>query len=128
MIPSYTHGPREWNIRYKLVDGRNFGSQGDPPAAMRYTGDPVTKLAEAMVEDIEKDTVDFQLNFDDSMAGTYRIVLPTRIPQLLVNGSSGIAVGMANNMMPAQLNEVIDALHRVYRRQYYFHRRPDQTC
>ena len=98
-----------WNMRYKLVDGQgNFGSQGgDPPAAMRYTEIRMEKLAEAMVEDIEKDTVDFQLNFDDSLKEP--TVLPTRIPQLLVNGSSGIAVGMATNMMPHNLSEVIDA-------------------
>lgn len=98
-----------WNMRYKLVDGQgNFGSQGgDPPAAMRYTEIRMQKLAEAMVEDIEKDTVDFQLNFDDSLKEP--TVLPTRIPQLLVNGSSGIAVGMATNMMPHNLGEVIDA-------------------
>lgn len=98
-----------WNMRYKLVDGQgNFGSQGgDPPAAMRYTEIRMQKLAEAMVEDIEKDTVDFQLNFDDSLEEP--TVLPTRIPQLLVNGSSGIAVGMATNMMPHNLSEVIDA-------------------
>lgn len=100
---------QNWNMRYKLVDGQgNFGSQGgDPPAAMRYTEIRLEKLAEAMVEDIEKDTVDFQLNFDDSLKEP--TVLPTRIPQLLVNGSSGIAVGMATNMMPHNLSEVIDA-------------------
>lgn len=100
---------QEWNMRYKLVDGQgNFGSQGgDPPAAMRYTEIRMQKLAEAMVEDIDKDTVDFQLNFDDSLQEP--TVLPTRIPQLLVNGSSGIAVGMATNMMPHNLSEVIDA-------------------
>ncbi|MFN8253692.1 MAG: DNA gyrase subunit A [Ferruginibacter sp.] len=100
---------QDWNMRYKMVDGQgNFGSQGgDPPAAMRYTEIRLEKLAEAMVEDIEKDTVDFQLNFDDSLKEP--TVLPTRIPQLLVNGSSGIAVGMATNMMPHNLTEVIDA-------------------
>ena len=98
-----------WAMRYKLVDGQgNFGSQGgDPPAAMRYTEIRMEKLAEAMVEDIDKETVDFQLNFDDSMQEP--TVLPTRVPQLLVNGSSGIAVGMATNMMPHNLAEVIDA-------------------
>src|SRR5437868_10939641 len=97
-----------WNMRYRLVDSQgNFGSQGgDPPAAMRYTEIRMEKLAEAMVEDIEKDTVNFQLNFDDSLREP--TVLPTRIPQLLVNGSSGIAVGMATNMMPHNLSEVID--------------------
>jgi DNA gyrase subunit A len=98
-----------WNMRYTIIDGQgNFGSQGgDPPAAMRYTEVRMQKLAEAMLEDIEKDTVDFQLNFDDSLKEP--TVLPTRIPQLLVNGSSGIAVGMATNMMPHNLSEVIDA-------------------
>ncbi len=100
---------QEWNMRYTLVDGQgNFGSQGgDPPAAMRYTEIRMQKLAEAMVEDIDKDTVNYQLNFDDSLQEP--TVLPTRIPQLLINGSSGIAVGMATNMMPHNLSEVIDA-------------------
>jgi DNA gyrase subunit A len=100
---------QEWNMRYTLVDGQgNFGSQdGDPPAAMRYTEVRMQKLAEAMLDDIEKETVDFQLNFDDSLKEP--TVLPTRIPQLLVNGASGIAVGMATNMMPHNLSEVIDA-------------------
>ena len=97
-----------WAMRYKMIDGQgNFGSQGgDPPAAMRYTEVRMEKLAEAMLDDIEKETVDFQLNFDDSLQEP--TVLPTRIPQLLVNGSSGIAVGMATNMMPHNLSEVID--------------------
>ncbi|HMO62806.1 MAG TPA: DNA gyrase subunit A [Ferruginibacter sp.] len=100
---------QEWAMRNTLIDGQgNFGSQdGDPPAAMRYTEVRMQKFAEAMLEDIEKDTVDFQLNFDDSLQEP--TVLPTRIPQLLVNGSSGIAVGMATNMMPHNLSEVIDA-------------------
>ncbi len=100
---------QDWNLRYPLVDGQgNFGSQGDdPPAAMRYTEIRMEKLAEAMLDDIEKETVDFQLNFDDSLKEP--TVVPTRIPQLLVNGSSGIAVGMATNMMPHNLSEVIDA-------------------
>jgi DNA gyrase subunit A len=100
---------QEWNMRYTIIDGQgNFGSQGgDPPAAMRYTEVRMQKLAEAMLEDIEKETVDYQLNFDDSLKEP--TVLPTRIPQLLVNGSSGIAVGMATNMMPHNLSEVIDA-------------------
>ncbi|MBX2940030.1 MAG: DNA gyrase subunit A [Ferruginibacter sp.] len=99
---------QEWSMRYKIVDGQgNFGSQdGDPPAAMRYTEVRMEKFAEAMLEDIEKETVDFQLNFDDSLQEP--TVLPTRIPQLLLNGSSGIAVGMATNMMPHNLNEVVD--------------------
>ena len=100
---------QEWNMRYIMIDGQgNFGSQdGDPPAAMRYTEVRFDKFAEAMLDDIEKDTVDFQLNFDDSLQEP--TVLPTRIPQLLVNGASGIAVGMATNMMPHNLSEVIDA-------------------
>ncbi|MFX8270302.1 DNA gyrase subunit A, partial [Acinetobacter baumannii] len=76
------------------------------PAAMRYTEARLQRVAEAMLDDIEKETVDFQLNFDDSLEEPS--VLPTRIPQLLVNGSSGIAVGMATNMMPHNLSEVID--------------------
>ncbi|MBN8852159.1 MAG: DNA gyrase subunit A [Sphingobacteriales bacterium] len=97
-----------WSMRYLLVDGQgNFGNQdGDGPAAMRYIEARLQRLAEYMLEDIEKDTVDFQLNFDDSLKEP--TVLPTRIPQLLVNGSSGIAVGMATNMMPHNLSEVID--------------------
>lgn len=99
---------QEWSMRYTLVDGQgNFGNQdGDGPAAMRYTEARLEKLSEHMLDDIEKDTVDFQLNFDDSEEEP--TVLPTRIPQLLVNGSSGIAVGMATNMMPHNLGEVID--------------------
>ncbi len=99
---------QDWTMRNTLVDGQgNFGNQdGDPPAAMRYTEVRLHRFAEAMLEDIEKDTVDFQLNFDDSLQEP--TVLPTRIPQLLVNGSSGIAVGMATNMMPHNLQEVVD--------------------
>ena len=99
---------QDWAMRYKMIDGQgNFGSEdGDPPAAMRYTEVRMEKFAEAMLEDIEKETVDYQLNFDDSLKEP--MVLPTRIPQLLVNGSSGIAVGMATNMMPHNLSEVID--------------------
>lgn len=99
---------QDWTMRYMLVDGQgNFGNQdGDPPAAMRYTEVRLQKVAEAMLDDIEKDTVDFQLNFDDSEKEP--TVLPTRIPQLLVNGSSGIAVGMATNMLPHNLGEVVD--------------------
>ena len=99
---------QEWSMRYMLVDGQgNFGSQdGDGPAAMRYVEARLDKLAESMLEDIEKETVDFQPNFDDSLKEP--TVLPTRIPQLLINGSSGIAVGMATNMMPHNLSEVID--------------------
>jgi DNA gyrase subunit A len=99
---------QEWNMRYTLVDGQgNFGNQdGDDPAAMRYTEVRLDRLGEHMLDDIEKDTVDFQLNFDDSEKEPS--ILPTRIPQLLVNGSSGIAVGMATSMMPHNLTEVID--------------------
>ena len=99
---------QEWSMRYVLVDKQgNFGSpDGDPPAAMRYTEARLHRTAEAMLHDIDKETVDFQLNFDDSREEP--TVLPTRIPQLLVNGSSGIAVGMATNMMPHNMSEVID--------------------
>ncbi len=99
---------QEWSMRYMMVDGQgNFGSQdGDPPAAMRYTEVRLQKFAESMMEDIDKETVDFQLNFDDSL--NEPTVMPTRVPQLLLNGSSGIAVGMATNMMPHNLNEVVD--------------------
>ena len=99
---------QEWSMRYTMVDGQgNFGNQdGDGPAAMRYTETRLERLAEHMLDDIEKDTVDFQLNFDDSEKEP--TVLPTRIPNLLINGSSGIAVGMATNMMPHNLSESID--------------------
>ncbi|HUH18589.1 DNA gyrase subunit A [Albibacterium sp.] len=99
---------QEWSMRYILVDGQgNFGSvDGDSPAAMRYTEARLKKIAEDMLSDIAKDTVDFQLNFDDTLHEP--TVLPTRIPNLLVNGASGIAVGMATNMAPHNLSEVID--------------------
>lgn len=99
---------QDWSMRYTMVDGQgNFGNQdGDGPAAMRYTEVRLEKLAEHMLDDIEKETVDFQFNYDDSRKEP--TILPTRIPQLLVNGSSGIAVGMATNMMPHNLGEVID--------------------
>lgn len=99
---------QEWSMRYTLIDGQgNFGTQdGDGPAAMRYTEARLERLSDFMLNDIEKDTVDFQLNFDDSEREP--TILPSRIPQLLVNGSSGIAVGMATNMMPHNLSEVID--------------------
>ncbi|HSB91640.1 MAG TPA: DNA gyrase subunit A [Flavitalea sp.] len=99
---------QDWSMRYCLVDGQgNFGSQdGDGPAAMRYTEVRFRRMAESMLMDIDKDTVDFQLNFDDSLQEP--TVLPTRIPNLLINGSSGIAVGMATNIMPHNLSEVID--------------------
>ena len=100
---------QEWSLRYMLVDGQgNFGSMdGDSPAAMRYTEVRMKKIAEEMVKDIDKDTVNFQLNFDDSLEEP--TVLPTRIPCLLVNGASGIAVGMATNMPPHNLTEVANA-------------------
>ena len=99
---------QEWSLRYPLVDGQgNFGSiDGDSPAAMRYTEARLQKIAEEMVADIDKDTVDFQLNFDDSLKEP--TVLPARIPHLLINGASGIAVGMATNMPPHNLSEVIE--------------------
>ncbi|MBA3664336.1 MAG: DNA gyrase subunit A [Bacteroidetes bacterium] len=101
---------QEWSLRYMLVDGQgNFGSMdGDPPAAMRYTEVRFRKITEEMVADIEKDTVDFRPNFDDSL--TEPTVMPTKIPNLLINGASGIAVGMATNMAPHNLTEVIDAI------------------
>ncbi|MBW8687653.1 DNA gyrase subunit A [Chitinophaga rhizophila] len=99
-----------WSLRYMLVDGQgNFGSvDGDMPAAMRYTEIRLQRMAEAMLEDIDKETVDFTLNFDDTLEEP--TVLPTRIPNLLINGASGIAVGMATNIMPHNLSEVIDGL------------------
>jgi len=100
---------QEWSLRYPLVDGQgNFGSiDGDSPAAMRYTEARLKKIAEETLSDIEKETVDFQPNFDDSLSEP--VVLPTRIPNLLVNGASGIAVGMATNMPPHNISEIIDA-------------------
>lgn len=97
-----------WSMRYTMVDGQgNYGSQdGDGPAAMRYTEARLERLAESMMEDLDKETVDFTLNFDDSLEEPS--VMPARIPQLLLNGSSGIAVGMATNMMPHNLTEVIN--------------------
>jgi DNA gyrase subunit A len=99
-----------WSMRYMLVDGQgNFGSvDGDSPAAMRYTEARLQKIAEEMLSDIDKDTVDHQLNFDDTIKEP--TVLPTRIPNLLVNGASGIAVGMATNMPPHNLTETIDGI------------------
>jgi DNA gyrase subunit A len=101
---------QEWSMRYPLVDGQgNFGSvDGDSPAAMRYTEARLNRLAEETLVDIEKETVNFQNNFDDSLQEP--TVLPTRIPNLLVNGASGIAVGMATNMAPHNLSDTIDAI------------------
>ena len=97
-----------WSMRYMLVDGQgNYGSQdGDGPAAMRYTEARLQRMSESIMEDLDKETVDFSLNFDDSLQEP--TVMPTRIPQLLINGSSGIAVGMATNMLPHNLSEVVD--------------------
>jgi DNA gyrase subunit A len=100
---------QEWSLRYPLIEGQgNYGSiDGDNPAAMRYTEARLEKIAEEMLADINKDTIDFQLNFDDSLQEP--TVLPAKFPNLLVNGASGIAVGMATNMAPHNLSEVIDA-------------------
>lgn len=100
---------QDWSLRYPLVDGQgNYGSvDGDSPAAMRYTEARLKKIAEEMLADLEKNTVDFRLNFDDSLEEP--TVLPSKIPNLLVNGASGIAVGMATNMPPHNLSEVVDA-------------------
>jgi len=100
---------QKWSMRYTLIDGQgNFGSvDGDSPAAMRYTEARLSKLAEEMLRDIDKETVDFQLNFDDTLLEP--TVLPTRIPNLLINGASGIAVGMATNMPPHNMKEVLEA-------------------
>ncbi|WP_396217191.1 DNA gyrase subunit A [Flavobacterium sp.] len=99
---------QEWSLRYLMVDGQgNFGSvDGDSPAAMRYTEARMRKISEEMLADIDKETVDFQLNFDDTLEEPK--VLPTKVPTLLINGASGIAVGMATNMAPHNLSEVID--------------------
>ena len=101
---------QEWNLRYPLVDGQgNFGSvDGDPPAAMRYTEARLAKISQEVLADIEKDTVEFGPNYDESREEP--LVLPVKIPNLLVNGSSGIAVGMATNIPPHNLGEVVDAL------------------
>ncbi|MBK9014884.1 MAG: DNA gyrase subunit A [Saprospiraceae bacterium] len=101
---------QDWSLRYPLVDGQgNFGSMdGDNPAAMRYTEARMRRIADEILADIEKETVDFSLNFDDSLEEP--TVMPTRIPNLLINGASGIAVGMATNMMPHNLREVVDGI------------------
>ncbi|MEM9930640.1 MAG: DNA gyrase subunit A, partial [Bacteroidota bacterium] len=101
---------QEWSLRYPLVDGQgNFGSMdGDSPAAMRYTEARMQRITDNILGDLDKDTVDLQLNFDDTLKEP--TVLPTKIPTLLVNGASGIAVGMATNMMPHNLNEVVDGI------------------
>src|ERR1051325_1166218 len=104
---------QEFSLRYPLVDGQgNFGSiDGDPPAAYRYTEARLTRIAVAMLEDIDKNTVDYQPNFDDRLQEP--TVLPSKIPNLLVNGSSGIAVGMATNIPPHNLREVAKAIEHL---------------
>ncbi len=101
---------QEWSLRYPLVDGQgNFGSMdGDSPAAMRYTEARFRRITDSIIDDIDKDTVDFQLNFDDSLQEPS--VMPSKLPNLLINGASGIAVGMATNMMPHHLGEVCSAI------------------
>jgi len=101
---------QEWSLRYPLVDGQgNFGSMdGDSPAAMRYTEARLEKISQLILADLGKDTVDFQLNFDDTLKEP--TVLPTKIPNLLINGAAGIAVGMATNMLPHNLSDVVDAI------------------
>jgi DNA gyrase subunit A len=101
---------QDWSLRYPLVDGQgNFGSMdGDSPAAMRYTEARMRRISESILGDLDKDTVDHQLNFDDTLKEP--TVMPTKIPNLLVNGASGIAVGMATNMMPHNLNEIVDGI------------------
>jgi DNA gyrase subunit A len=101
---------QEWNMRYMLVDGQgNFGSvDGDPPAAMRYTEARLRKMAEELLTDIDKNTVDFRSNFDDSLQEP--TVLPAKVPNLLMNGAAGIAVGMATNMAPHNLSECVDGI------------------
>ncbi len=101
---------QNWSLRYMLVDGQgNYGSiDGDSPAAMRYTEARMRKISEDILADIDKNTVDKQLNFDDTLEEP--VVLPTKIPNLLINGGSGIAVGMATNMPPHNLSEVVDGI------------------
>src|SRR5688500_14374609 len=101
---------QDWSLRYPLVNPQgNFGSMdGDSPAAMRYTEAKLQRIADELLDDIEKDTVDYQPNFDDSLEEPS--VLPAKIPNLLINGSSGIAVGMATNMLPHNLSEVVDGI------------------
>ena len=104
---------QDFSMRYPLVDGQgNFGSvDGDPPAAMRYTEARLARVAEQQLTDIDLDTVDFNLNFDDSIQEPQ--VLPTRLPTLLINGASGIAVGMATSMPPHNLSEICEAINYV---------------
>jgi len=115
---------QEFSLRYPLVDGQgNFGSiDGDPPAAMRYTETRLARIAHELLADIDKETVDFVANFDESLQEP--VVLPTKVPNLLVNGSSGIAVGMATNIPPHNLSEVVDALVTLVDRPARVHLRP----
>ena len=116
-------------MRYPLVDGQgNFGSvDGDPPAAMRYTEARLSRIATALLEDIDKETVDFKPNYDDSEQEPE--VLPTRVPNLLVNGSSGIAVGMATNIPPHNLTEIIDAtIHLIQHPERAARQAPRNSC
>ena len=101
---------QDWSLRYPLVDGQgNFGSiDGDSPAAMRYTEARLKRIADELLDDLDKDTVDFQPNFDDSLEEPS--VMPAKLPNLLVNGTSGIAVGMATNMAPHNLTEVVNGI------------------
>ena len=117
---------QDFSMRLPLIDGQgNFGSvDGDPPAAMRYTEVRLAKVANALLEDIDKDTVDFQPNYDNSEREP--VVLPARFPNLLVNGAGGIAVGMATNIPPHNLGEIIDGAHRADRRSRARHRGPHQ--
>ena len=116
---------QEWSLRYMLVDGQgNFGSvDGDGPAAMRYTEARMKKIADEVMADIEKDTVEFRPNFDETIPEP--TVLPTKIPLLLVNGASGIAVGMATNMPPHNLSDTIDAICAYIDDPEYRSGRPD---
>src|SRR5438067_6439622 len=109
IYPTLVRMAQDFNMRYPLVDGQgNFGSvDGDPPAAMRYTEARLAKISEDILADLEKDTVDFVPNFDQTREEP--VVLPSRIPNLLVNGASGIAVGMATNIPPHNLREIVDA-------------------
>src|SRR5271163_3135470 len=109
IYPAMVRLAQDFNLRYMLVDGQgNFGSvDGDPPAAMRYTEARLSKIAEELLADIEKETVDFVPNFDESTEEP--VVLPTKVPNLLVNGSDGIAVGMATKIPPHNLREVVEA-------------------
>ena len=117
---------QDFSMRLPLIDGQgNFGSvDGDPPAAMRYTECRLAKPAMALLDDIDKDTVDFQANYDGNEHEP--VVLPARFPNLLVNGAGGIAVGMATNIPPHNLGEVIDACDRADRQSGAHHRRPQR--